>query len=428
VNVTEQDFFSFRSWIKLNLEGITWQGRFTEDFEDFWQSFFVGDISLGEVGERFRYARTHLKIGPLTSWFDWLEEKFLCFIFINKNISIVELSRESKFELKRLATVLRNYYVDIFPHLEEQINEIFQIANSIAPSVQYDFEEIKKVLQLESDFPRGFDDDLMCSLEVTLYEDWRTFLAKFKNEFLGNYSNLNVIETKNKLKYSFKLLGEAFVVVAVCFFIILGVKYLNEKYAQVLLDQISIYEPKLDWLNREKVFKARTVDRRQDFQLNLEDLENLEDDKNFVVSDAETRFETESDVTLISWNSLPKDFDVADLEESDYEEHLRKGYRESRYGNTKVYRVIMKTVDSITTKKKLNELILKYKATQVDHVKPGQEVPGGMYYNLYVPREFLKEFIEQVKSVDSSISYESRTRAKRNPPGKNKVFIWVKKY
>jgi hypothetical protein len=61
-------------------------------------------------------------------------------------------------------------------------------------------------------------------------------------------------------------------------------------------------------------------------------------------------------------------------------------------------------------------------------VRPGQEVPGGIYYNLYVPREFLQEFIEQVKSVDSSISYESRTRSKRNPPGKNKVFIWVKRY
>ena len=71
------------------------------------------------------------------------------------------------------------------------------------------------------------------------------------------------------------------------------------------------------------------------------------------------------------------------------------------------------------------ELLKKYNVTQVDNVKPGQNVPGGIYYNIFVPRDYLKEFLAQVMDLDEAILYETRTRGK-NPPGKNKVFIWIK--
>jgi hypothetical protein len=134
-----------------------------------------------------------------------------------------------------------------------------------------------------------------------------------------------------------------------------------------------------------------------------------------------------SEVTLTSWDSLPKDFDVAALEQSGYEEDLKGGgYRDTRYGHTKVYRVMMKSVDTEESKDKLVSLMDKYEVTRVDNVVPGKAVPGGVYYNLYVPRKYLKEFMAQVMDVDDSVLYESRTRTARNPPGMNKVFIWIK--
>ena len=86
----------------------------------------------------------------------------------------------------------------------------------------------------------------------------------------------------------------------------------------------------------------------------------------------------------------------------------------------------MRSVDSKDARSRLDTLLKTYNVTQVDNVKPGKRVPGGMYYNLYVPRPYLKEFLAQVMDVDDSTLYESRTRSERNPPGKNKVFIWVK--
>ena len=139
----------------------------------------------------------------------------------------------------------------------------------------------------------------------------------------------------------------------------------------------------------------------------------------------EERFDVESEVSLTSWDALPKNFDIADRERSDYEESGR-GYRESRYGNTKVYRVLMKSEDTLKAKSHLNKLLKKYQITQVDNVKPGMRVPGGIYYNLYVPLKHLKEFMAQATEGRDAVLYESRTRAKRNPPGKSKVFIWIK--
>jgi len=86
---------------------------------------------------------------------------------------------------------------------------------------------------------------------------------------------------------------------------------------------------------------------------------------------------------------------------------------------------MMTSVDLENSRKNLNNLLKKYNVQQADNVKPGTYVPGGVYYNLFVPREYLKEFLAQVMEVEESTLYESRTR-RSNPPGKNKVFIWIK--
>ena len=120
-----------------------------------------------------------------------------------------------------------------------------------------------------------------------------------------------------------------------------------------------------------------------------------------------------------------KDFTSADLEQSAYEEERKGGYRDTRFGNKIVYRVMMRSVDPSTSRGQVNELLAKYAVTQLGKVKPGTFVPGGVYYNLFVPTNYLKEFLAQVMDTGEAILYKSRTRS-RNPPGKNKVFIWIK--
>ena len=86
---------------------------------------------------------------------------------------------------------------------------------------------------------------------------------------------------------------------------------------------------------------------------------------------------------------------------------------------------MLKSADTIVTKLALNKLIKKYTVEKGDNVVPGTEVPGGVYYNLYVPRKYIQEFLAQVSDLGESMLYESKTRG-RNPKGKNKVLVWIK--
>jgi hypothetical protein len=86
----------------------------------------------------------------------------------------------------------------------------------------------------------------------------------------------------------------------------------------------------------------------------------------------------------------------------------------------------MRSVNPERSKTQLDALLRGHNVTQVDNVKLGMLVPGGAYYNIFVPRHRMTDFLVQVKSMDEATLYETRTRG-RNPPGKNKVFIWIKR-
>jgi hypothetical protein len=70
-------------------------------------------------------------------------------------------------------------------------------------------------------------------------------------------------------------------------------------------------------------------------------------------------------------------------------------------------------------------LLQKYKVSQVDNVKPGTKIPGGLYFNLNVPSQYLKEFMTKVTTFSEATIFESRSQG-GDVAGKNRVFIWIK--
>jgi hypothetical protein len=425
--LTSTDYEEFRKWIGLNLEGITWQGRYEKEFEEFWDLFFTEGLSLSQIIERFNYAKEEAKLGPLSSWFVWLKERFLCYIFINKEINIYELSNECQISPSYLAGIFRNFFIDLFPHLEEELSCKFQIGNLASPNLYLSGKQLKLDLSLEDDFSIEQLDDVMKSIEITLYQEWHEFLEKMKKDLFHANFNFKNVRDKASFKLQFRFLRDLFAIIIVGVIFVYGIKTFNKWYEKYLVDKISIYEPQFLWTDKTLKFKERITDNVKDsFERNLDDIENVEN--NLVETEVvkvEERFETESDVTLSSWDSLPKDFDTAELEQSSYEELKKGGFRDTRYGGKTVYRVMMRSVDTSEAKGKVTSLLKAYKAGQVGNVKAGTNVPGGVYYNLVIPREHLKEFLARVMEVDDATLYESHTRW-GNPPGKNKVFIWIK--
>ncbi len=432
INFTKGDFYQFRQWLCLNDKSLTWQGRYEKEFEEFWDNFFRDDLKLKEISTQFDYLLKRSKVGPIVSWFTWLRNRFLCFVFINKGVTIKRLSREARIEESEVGLILRDFFIAKFPNKNSYFEDSLIIANKLSKNREMTFHGISKQIEENFEITGSNDNEIMKGMEVTLYESWKKISIQMKKDFQGKEINLNKLKNKEDFRKILESFSKVFAVACFAFFLVWAIEYLNIRYEKLLSEEVSIYEPQFRWEDQGLRFveaDQSLKENNDNFALDIEDIENVDDSENFLGESLEdTRRESvESEVVLASVEALPKDFDVADIEKSEYEEDTgRLGYRDSRYGNTKVYRVMMKSSDTQTSREQLAQLIKQYKVTQVDNVKPGLSVPGGYYYNLYVPRSVLKEFMAKVKEVETSVIYESRTRARRNPPGKNKVFIWVK--
>jgi len=423
------DTEQFECWLGLKKDALTWQGRFEKDFSEFWSLFFKDGLPIDEYFSRFSYALIHVKRGPLGSWFSWLQSSLVCYLFVFKEKSIREISELSSLKSDVVSLILRDFYITHYPELDEDFSELLQVANILSENINRTSKLLYSQLDLDKREEIENSPSLLQSMEITLFEEWKVLFKKMKKDFPDQSINYEKVKTKLSFKGQLDVLKDVAIFIVIITGFLVATKKLNQSWEKSLLDKISIYDPQFKWLDKTLTFQERDNSSDQNFGLDKTEIDKVEtkeskfDSINFA---DDVRYETESEVSLTSWDSLPKDFDTANFEQSGYEELKTQSYRDTRYGSTKVYRVMMRSVDTKLAREKLVPLLEKYEVTRVDNVEPGKQVPGGIYYNLYVPRKYLKEFMSQVMEVDDSMLYESRTRTKRNPPGKNKVFIWIK--
>ncbi len=113
---SQNDFDGFQKWIELNISNITWEGRYEKEFNEFWNYFFIEGLSLKQTMIRFEFAKRSLKTGPLSSWFAWLKEKFICYSFIYKGLSIRELEEQTNISFTQISLLLRDFFVERYPY------------------------------------------------------------------------------------------------------------------------------------------------------------------------------------------------------------------------------------------------------------------------------------------------------------------------
>lgn len=425
VLLTENDQQFFKDWIELNLASISWEGRYLDEFNQFWASIFKPDLTPLQQIELLNKIQNLVHEGPIISWIKWIKEKFLCYLFIYKDYSLKQLGQTSHVPASEVATILRNFFVDRYPHLEELISLKFQIGNSLSPSLNLTFSMLKDEFEISEKVRGSIENEIMTGLEVTLFSEWN----KLKLLTGVSQEDTNQRSTgKGKGSQKFRFFSELLILFIVGALLIFGIKLGNSFYEDYLVKNISLFEPNFLKLETDLSFKSETSIERDDIKISMDELEALEKIESKQVFSENTKFnryEVESDVVLTSVDSLPKDFDIADLEQSNYEEVKKGGYRNSRYGRRKAYRVMMTSVDARKTKEELNKILPSFDVKQVDNVKPGTEIPGGVYFNLYVPRQKLKDFLSKVSSIEQATILESKT-SRGGPAGTNKVFIWVK--
>jgi hypothetical protein len=87
---------------------------------------------------------------------------------------------------------------------------------------------------------------------------------------------------------------------------------------------------------------------------------------------------------------------------------------------------MMTSTNTYSARDKINQLIGKYQAEAVGDSTPGMDVPGGVYFNVYIPKKFFKDFMTETMKVDQAKLFESNTSNVKTVAGKTRVFIMVK--
>jgi hypothetical protein len=166
----------------------------------------------------------------------------------------------------------------------------------------------------------------------------------------------------------------------------------------------------------------------KEYKLNFNDIKDISKSEKLTEFFDPEQYEEETEVALTSFENIPKDLKEADKEPSLYEGDAenRNGYRETKDGKTTIYRLMMTSTNTYAARDKINELVDKYKGEAVGESTPGMDVPGGVYYNVYIPKKVFKDFMAETMKVDSSKLFESNTSNVKNVPGKTRIFIMVK--
>ncbi len=426
--LSQEDFQKFQKWLDFHWNEITREGRHRTEFNELWDIFFCETPSILEMMERFDFILEKVTTGPLYAWFSWLKERFLVYCFVSRDLSIHDMAQESGLDVSYLAYIYRDFFIDLFPDREELFDDKFQVGNVISANLSVKFSDVRSELDLQ-ELERGIsEEDIMRGIEVTLYPEWKKLTKIIQKEFVNKKFDLSVIREKTTIYRQLKFLREVVVLFILGILAIKGLEKANEIYEEQLAEKIRIFEPVFKWLDQDKTYKAQTVEDKKiklELELKAVEFESKTDGWSEEFRPGE-RSGTETEVILTSADNLPKDFDHINIERSDYEETRKGSFRDLRYGRRKVFRILMSSEDSQEIRTKLTQILDMHKVVQADNVKPGIEIPGGIYYNLFVPVKNLKKFLGSLSEISGTKIFESQNRG-RNPPGKNKVFIWIKR-
>lgn len=428
LKITENDIESFKEWIELDFETMSWEGRYLDDFNLFWKLLFKKDTEYADQFEKLKLLTKRLNSGPLISWFKWIREHFICYLFVFKELNLEELKNISSSSYSEVSLILRDFLLERHPHLEDIINELLQINSITSPNIRINYKKICEELNLIETDKGTLGEEVLSNLEITLYPDWRETFNYLNSEQKVSQISVEDFTKKATFKKQIKFLRELTVLFIIGGIIIAGIKFGNKYYEEYLEKKISLYVPSFFELQKNLSFKSTNPLNKENVELSfkeLDKLEKLESKQVFEDAKVQQRFDGESDVVLTSVESLPKDFEVANLEQSNYEETKKGGYRNSRFGRLKAYRIMMTSIDPKKTKKEIIDILNFFEVQKADNVEPGTQIPGGIYFNLYVARKQLSEFLSRVTTLEEATILESKTN--RYPPrGTNKVFIWIK--
>lgn len=425
-----QDEKQFGTWLNLNLESLAWEGKHRATFDEFWRALFHGPRDAAEIIERLNHAQRVAKTGPLYSWVGWLRDRFLIYAFMRSEMPLSEFCRLTHTEESWLCFVLNDYFLSVLPQNEEAIQAALNVGNRLSKNRHQDFTTIAQRVGLNSFLQHGNEDDMMLSIEVTLFPQWMTILKELKKDVFHLRLDWENMRRRLVWRRQFKFVREVLLLLSVAAILIVGLREANTWWESSIVKRIKLLEPNFFGLDMNLLYRPEDREQRK-IELSNEEIEKLEriEGAQSFEEIKDVRFDPESDeVALTSVEEIPV-FADGEGERSEFEESSTKkgGYRDlgAGAGGNKAYRLLLTSADPISMRKRIMPILDQFKATPLGTVKPGTEIPGGIYFNLAVPSSQLKGFLGEISGMGDATIFESNAR-EATPAGKNRVFIWVK--
>lgn len=352
------------------------------------------------------------KSTPLKIRIETLRDHLLIFLFIKYEFRINDLSSAFEIHVSEIGIKLAKFFYPIYLY-ERQINNFFQIDSFIEKDKE------KNIIDLKNKFKDIRSNETLLSEirkidERFLYESmgWDKLVIQDHVDFKVDNLKLRTVSFRKFFKDYFLLTS----LMALILFLVLQYNKVNE---DSLSSATSVPSRFFTWLDLEDFTNINFLRKNEenDFNRSILEVEGKLSESNLIEDD---RFEVESDVKLTSLENI-SETDIKELEEEQ-----QGGFRDTRFGSKKVYRVMISSSDVINASEKISNVINKFNATKAGNVEAGSQLPGGLYYNLLVPTTDVKSFLTNLdEEIEMSI-YLSNSKMSA-PNGQTKVFLWVKK-
>jgi hypothetical protein len=229
-------------------------------------------------------------------------------------------------------------------------------------------------------------------------------------------------KTKSPLFYGWwgKVMRETLVMVFIFIGFIFLYNQFSKFYQTYLLNKIAELEINHSSPDTKLVFKSQTPPAKRKIDLSVDDFKKIQE--KFKEDDRQEFMSPETDI-------LATNVDLGQTNSDKYSifsfSNSEDDFRDTQYGFYKSYRLLVKSSDVFASKSKILDLVKKFQISPVTSELVGNEIPGGVFFNLHVPSKSIENFVRELNQIDSVNVYISKS-SRPSPPGKEKVFLWIK--
>jgi len=386
-----------------------------------YEFIFIGNFNLDVKLRNLKAESLKLKKPLLRQIHEQIYHNFIFFMHHELKLGLASLVKISNDDEKFILASLRSSYIKIYPKSKNVIFQFFYFGKWIKSSDDYPFESLQQILKNETPNylylwkHQQFEQIIVINPSL---------LDSFKQTSIDNVDQKIEITSKkaSPLFYGWwgKVIRETAVLVFLFLCFIFAYNHFSIFYQNYLLKKISMLEINHASPDTKLVFKSQEPPAKRKIDLKEDDFKKIQE--SFVIDENQEFLSPETDILATNIDLGQKSSDKYSIFSYSNSED---DFRDTQYGFYKSYRLLVKSSDVFASKSKILELVKKFQITPVTNELVGNEIPGGVFFNLHVPSKSIENFVRELNQIDSVNVYISKS-SRPSPAGKEKVFLWIK--